>query len=102
MKRREFIAGVGSLVAWPMETHAQQQPMPVIGYFSAGTASDPLGARQYYHRGLAEIGYVEGRNVTIGHLEKLLSLPGVCVSGANAYESKREQSGIICRQFRGA
>ena len=36
---------------------------------------------------------------TLGHLEKSLSLPGVCVSGANAYESKREQSGIICRQF---
>jgi hypothetical protein len=36
-----------------------------------------------------------------GDNEKLLSLPGMCVSGANAYESKREQSGIICPQIRG-
>jgi putative ABC transport system substrate-binding protein len=39
--------------------------MPVIGYFSGGTASDPLGARRHYLRGLAEAGYVEGRNVAI-------------------------------------
>jgi hypothetical protein len=43
----------------------------------------------------------DGR-ITYGHLEKLLSLPVVSVSEANAYESKGEQSGIICRQFRGA
>jgi hypothetical protein len=40
--------------------------------------------------------------MTIGHLEKLLLPPIAGVFGANAYESKREQSGIICRQFRGA
>jgi putative tryptophan/tyrosine transport system substrate-binding protein len=65
MRRREFIAGLAGAATWPVMARAQQNTMPVIGYFSGGTASDPLGARQYYHRGLAEIGYVEGRNVTI-------------------------------------
>jgi hypothetical protein len=35
-----------------------------------------------------------------GHLEKLLSIPIACGPGVNANESKRERSGIICRQFR--
>jgi putative ABC transport system substrate-binding protein len=50
-------------VASPVVARAQQPVMPVIGYFSGGTESDPLGARRHYHQGLSETGYVEGRNV---------------------------------------
>jgi hypothetical protein len=33
MRRREFIAGLGSAVAWPVLTQAQQpERMPVVGY----------------------------------------------------------------------
>jgi putative ABC transport system substrate-binding protein len=66
MKRRTFIAGLGSAAAWPLAARAQQAGMPVVGYLSAQSADD-----DYNHftvpllQGLKEIGYVEGQNVAI-------------------------------------
>ena len=64
MRRREFIAGLGSAAAWPAVAWAQQAKMPVIGWISVlpGTMERALPA---FSQGLAETGYVVGRNVTI-------------------------------------
>jgi putative ABC transport system substrate-binding protein len=65
VKRRTFIAGLGSAAAWPLVTRAQQPAMPVIGYLDAGS----LETRREYvaalHRGLSETGYFEGRNLAV-------------------------------------
>ena len=66
MRRREFIAGLGSATAWPMVARAQQPTTPVIGYLTTlGTQS----ADDYYTlaflQGLKETGFVEGQNVAI-------------------------------------
>jgi putative ABC transport system substrate-binding protein len=68
MRRRQFIAGLGSAAAWPLAARAQQPEMPVIGFLN------PVpGMMQRYlapfAQGLAETGYVLGRNVTIESLE---------------------------------
>jgi putative ABC transport system substrate-binding protein len=63
MRRRQFIAGLGSAVAWPLPAQAQRAPLPLIGYLSAGRIYADLKAG--YQSGIAEIGFVEGQNVAI-------------------------------------
>jgi putative ABC transport system substrate-binding protein len=65
MKRREFIAGLGSAGAWPLAARAQQAGMPVIGYLSPGTPEEGAKYLAAFRKGLSETGYVEGRNVAV-------------------------------------
>jgi putative ABC transport system substrate-binding protein len=37
MRRREFIAGLGSAAAWPLVAHAQQPKMPLAGLLSGAS-----------------------------------------------------------------
>lgn len=65
MKRREFIAGLGGAVTWPVVAEAQQAAIPRIGYVfvgvSGGTDVSNAGLRQ----GLADRGYEIGRNLIL-------------------------------------
>jgi putative ABC transport system substrate-binding protein len=64
MRRREFIAGLGSTAAWPLTARAQQ-PLPLIGYLGAGTPDAAREVLKAFHRGLSETGYEEGKSVAI-------------------------------------
>jgi putative tryptophan/tyrosine transport system substrate-binding protein len=59
MRRRTFIAGAA---AWPVIVRAQQPATPVIGLLGGRPGQPSLAA---FRKGLAETGYVEGRNVAI-------------------------------------
>jgi putative tryptophan/tyrosine transport system substrate-binding protein len=65
MRRREFIAGLGSTAAWPVVARAQQPAMPVIGVLNSASSANYVPMMAAFHRGLREAGYVEGRNVAI-------------------------------------
>ena len=65
MRRREFIAGLGSAAAWPVVARAQQPAVPVIGYLSSSSAVDYQIETVPFLQGLKEAGYVEGQNVAI-------------------------------------
>jgi putative tryptophan/tyrosine transport system substrate-binding protein len=64
MKRREFIAGLGGAAVWPLAARAQQR-MPVIGWLSVWDPQQNQGYVAAFRKGLNELGYVEGQNVTI-------------------------------------
>src|SRR5262249_27894145 len=69
MRRREFIAGLGAAASsaiCPLAALAQQRPaVPMIGYLSARSSESDAAMLAAFRRGLAEIGYAEGRNVVI-------------------------------------
>src|SRR5215470_16834356 len=65
MRRREFIAGLGSAAAWPLAAGAQQQPLRVIGFLNGGSPGGYAPLVAAFRQSLKETGYVDGQNVAI-------------------------------------
>ena len=66
MRRREFIAGLGSAAAWPLAARAQQaERVRRIGVLMAFDENDPEGRRRVsaFTQALADLGWTDGRNV---------------------------------------
>jgi putative ABC transport system substrate-binding protein len=81
MHRRTFIGtAVGSVVAVPTLGLAQSPDRPVVGFLSSRAAHESAAHVEAFRRGLAETGYVEGRDLAIdyrwadGHYERLPGL----------------------------
>jgi putative ABC transport system substrate-binding protein len=65
MRRREFIAALGSAAAWPMVSRAQQPTkVPRLGVLLfSSPATDPN--IEVVRGGLRELGYIQGQNIVI-------------------------------------
>src|SRR4051794_8660574 len=64
MRRRQFIVLLGGTATWPLKAHAQRDAMPVIAMLSVGSPESNSDNDAAFESGLAERGYMLGRNVT--------------------------------------
>jgi putative ABC transport system substrate-binding protein len=78
MRRREFIGSlIGTAVAWPLATRAQQPGVPVIGFLHGASPEGYAPMVMAFRQGLKDAGYVDGRNVALefrwaeGHYDQL-------------------------------
>jgi len=81
MRRREFVALLGGAAAWTFPARAQPPTtMPVVGYLGPESPQTFASRINAFRDGLAQAGYVEGRNVAIefrwaeGHYDRLSAL----------------------------
>jgi len=67
MRRRDFMKIIGASAAcWPLAARAQQPAMPVIGFLGSAARATIRSANWVgFHQGLADAGYIEGRNLAI-------------------------------------
>ena len=85
---REFITLLGGAAVWPLAARAQQPTMPVVGFLRDATAAGSGFMVDGLRKGLAEAGFVKGRNLAIeyawtdGRSERLSSLAADLVGPA--------------------
>jgi putative ABC transport system substrate-binding protein len=101
IKRRQFIAGLGSAAAWPLAASAQPA-MPVIGNLGTQSASDDYKALILpFLQGLKETGYVVGQNAAIEYrwaenqYDRLPALAGDLVRRRVAVIAANETPGAL-------
>jgi|ERR1700730_747626 len=103
MRRREFISLLGGAAAtWPIAARAQQQTMPVVGVLDSIGSAATLPA---FRDGLAQMGYVAGRNVALDiggdpielGLVASISRPGGNITGVTFFTAQllQKQIGLV-------
>jgi putative tryptophan/tyrosine transport system substrate-binding protein len=87
MRRREFIAGLGSAAAWPLlAVQAQQRAVTTIGVLGAASAQGYADQLAALRKGLREAGFFEGQNLAIEyrwaeeHFDRLPALANALVN----------------------
>jgi putative ABC transport system substrate-binding protein len=110
VKRREFITLMGGAAAWPVAARGQQLREPIIGVLRNSSQSDAAFRMAAFGQGLNELGFMEGRNVTIEYRyadSKYERLPALALEliqrrvsvlfasgNASAFAAKRATSNI--------
>jgi hypothetical protein len=65
MQRRNFLAAIATLAAWPLRAPAQQAKLARIGFLGAATAQGYARQLEGLRAGLQDHGYIEGQKVAL-------------------------------------
>jgi putative tryptophan/tyrosine transport system substrate-binding protein len=65
MRRRDFIKVIAGSATWPISARAQETAKPVIGFLNAASVRGYERQVAAFLKGLAEMGFVDGQNVTV-------------------------------------
>src|SRR3979411_333660 len=65
MRRRQFIAGLGGVAAWPLAARAQQRERVRRIAVRFGNAAPTQYRMEAFRQRLAELGWIEGKNLAI-------------------------------------
>ncbi len=65
MQRRAFLRLFALAIAWPRALHAQQPPLPVVGFLNTTSPDTYAFNAEAFREGLRTLGYVEGKNVAV-------------------------------------
>ena len=67
MRRRNFLAGLGVVAAYPLASKAQRSAMPTVGVLMAGTENSPENRPRIaaFRQAFAELGWTDGDNVHV-------------------------------------
>jgi len=88
VRRRDLITFLGgAAIVWPLPARAQRADRkPVVGFLNAAIADHYTKFTNEFRRGLREMGFVEGQNVSVefrwaeGHYERLPDLAADLIS----------------------
>jgi LysR substrate binding domain len=100
MRRRTFIAGIGTAAAWPLAARAQQPGMPVIGLLSTCSPAVDAALISVIRQGLNDTGFVEGRNIALdyrwadGQYDRLAALAADLVHRQEAVNAEMQVNDI--------
>jgi putative ABC transport system substrate-binding protein len=96
MRRREFLAGFGGVVASSLPARAQQTTkLPVIGFMGAATPSAWGPWTAAFVKRLSELGWVDGKTIKIeyrwaeGSEERYAEIPGFLSQSVGIRPGKR-------------
>ena len=67
LRRRQLITLLGGAAAWPLAAQAQQAAMPTVGFLGPNTPSDATEWVGAFVKRLRELGWIEGRTITIDY-----------------------------------
>ena len=101
MKRREFVALVGTAAAWPLLGRAQQASMPVVGFLHFASPETYAHLVTAFLEALRESAFVEGQNVRIeyrwanGEYDRL---PALAVELVNRQVAAIVAGGVVAAQ----